>query len=258
MPPRDRGLAVVVLAAVLLAPALAPAFVLRDPQTRCLRALHVAAAKYLACEQEAIADYVAVLGFDPTKPLARCRAKYFATWPRLQRKSQGTGSTCDRPRFTVGSETVIDNLTALEWERKTQDGGMNDVGATWAWTDSDDGDDEDADGSVFTTFLATLNGTCFGGHCDWRLPSRAELPTIVREPGCSIPPCLDPAGCPSLPPCIDEATFGPTAVLDYWSATSYALVPSDVWGFSFGNGLVGTAPKDEFYQRPARAVRGGR
>ena len=53
-----------------------------------------------------------------------------------------------------------------------------------------------ADGSLFETFLATLNGgdyyspsvgqdvsagvgTCLANHCDWRIPTVAELQTIV-------------------------------------------------------------------------------
>jgi hypothetical protein len=89
------------------------------------------------------------------------------------------GTSCDRPRFTIGAETVLDNLTGLEWERKTDDGSIHDVGRRFTWSTTDDGNEQDADGTVFTELLSTLNADCFASHCDWRLPTRAELPTIL-------------------------------------------------------------------------------
>jgi hypothetical protein len=76
--------------------------------------------------------------------------------------------------------TVTDTLTGLQWEKKANsDNSQNladphdaDNYYTWSVTG------EAADGTVFTAFLATLNNTCFAGHCDWRLPTRAELLTI--------------------------------------------------------------------------------
>lgn len=236
-----RVLALCVFVSAVAPLAVAQAFVIRNPESRCLRGRLEAAAKYAECEQAALAEQSRVLGFDPTKRWERCRAKYFATWSKLERKAQGTGTSCDRPRFTIGAETVIDNLTGLEWERKTDDGSIHDVGRTFTWSTTEDGNEQDADGTVFTEFLSTLNADCFASHCDWRLPTRAELPTILADPsGCSVPICIDPV------------TFGPVAQAPYWGGTPYASDQRDVW-------CLGTLveARDTVSPRPARAVRGG-
>ena len=116
------------------------------------------------------------------------------------------------------------------------------------------------DGAAFTNFLNTLNGgatgvgNCvsadgstitggFNGHCDWRLPSIAELRTILLAPfPCGTSPCIDPV-------------FGPTAAAFYWSSTTIAADPNFAWSvkFSFGNMDTLFKPNSNF----VRAVRGG-
>jgi hypothetical protein len=50
-----------------------------------------------------------------------------------------------------------------------------------------------ADGTAFTTFLPALNGGCFAGQCDCRLPTIYELHPIVLEAyPCTTSPCIDP------------------------------------------------------------------
>ena len=132
---------------------------------------------------------------DYQKPLSKCRIKYAGAWAKLQAKASGTGTSCDQPRFRVVDGTVKDNLTGLQWEQKTDDGTVHDKDNGYAWSVAV----SDADGPAFTDFLATLNGTHFAGQCDWRLPTRAELQTILPGPY----PCASP--------CIDTALFGPTA-----------------------------------------------
>lgn len=101
--------------------------------------------------------------------------------------------------------------------------------------------DEDADGTVFTAFLSTLNGTCFASHCDWRLPSRAELPTILAAPSeCAGPICIDPV------------TFGPVANTPYWGGKPYEFDHGDVWCLG---SLV--EARETVTPRAARAARGG-
>jgi hypothetical protein len=78
----------------------------------------------------------------------------------------------------------------------------------------------------------------FAGRCDWRIPTIAELQSIV-----STPPCLGP--------CIDPI-FGSTRVL-YWSSTTSNSNADDGWLLDFSNASVGTDSKG--FAAFVRAVR---
>ena len=143
------------------------------------------------------------------------------------------------PRFVDnGDGTVTDNQTGLMWEKKTPANYLD----MYSWSISSG----PADGTLFTTFLATMNcvvsadGTCgLAGHYDWRIPNVSELQTI-RD--CSKPDCLDPI-------------FG--LVVDYyWSASTNTLDPSNAWVWGFSNPGLFTYFKGN--QVRVRAVRGGR
>lgn len=149
-----------------------------------------------------------------------------------------------------GDGTVCDHQTGLMWEQK--DGGdgtvdpnnPRDVDNNYTWSISGG----PPDGTAYTDFLARLNGPIantnpseqLGGHRDWRLPTSAELQTILD---CSFSPCIDP-------------TFGPTAATFYWSSTSDASYPGIAWIAGFDSGVVGGSGKS--FGRRVRAVRGGR
>jgi hypothetical protein len=143
------------------------------------------------------------------------------------------------PRYTDnGDGTVTDNLTGLMWQTESSDV----LNQTYTWTQSS----PFADGSLFNNFLATLKGgewnspdsalysvvdvgagftaqeiasvngannptPCLANHCDWRIPTRAELRTLVEFSEV----------CPALPgfPCINPI-FGATQASKYWSTTS--------------------------------------
>jgi outer membrane protein assembly factor BamB len=64
---------------------------------------------------------------------------------------------------------VMDNVTGLIWENKTDDGTVHDKDNlyTFATAQSD--------------FIATLNGASFGNRSDWRMPTVKELATIVNN-----------------------------------------------------------------------------
>src|SRR5947208_1462388 len=132
-----------------------------------------------------------------------------------------------------GDGTVTDNETGLQWEQK--DGAdrvanfadPHDVDNTYTWSSSGTA----ADGTAFTAFLSRLNactsadGTtvtaAFAGHCDWRLPTIAELRTIIdtSQNNCGPfggGPCIDP-------------TFGPTVANLYWSSTTSAGFSGFAW-----------------------------
>ena len=103
-----------------------------------------------------------------------------------------------------------------------------------------------ADGTAFTSLLPALNGGgCLGGQCDWRMPTIAELETILAGPYvCTTLPCIDPIFGPT-------ATFSPT-----WSATSNDAVASlDAFAATFADGSLGTPTKA--FSNFVRAVRGG-
>jgi hypothetical protein len=195
-----------------------------------------------------------------------------------------TATATPPPRFVDnGDGTVTDNQTGLQWEKKTGTyvGGSSiecefnpstcvadphNVNNTYIWSSSGTA----PDGDTFTSFLNTLNGgatgvgNCvssdgttitggFAGHCDWRLPTIQELPTIVdaTQGNC--------AGHP-FGPCIDPI-FGPTATgPDYYSATTDASDPSDLtfaWSVSFYFGDVSSDFKGDFQENSVRAVRAG-
>ena len=83
------------------------------------------------------------------------------------------------------------------------------------------------DGPAFFNFLAGLNGPSpFAGHDDWRLPTIAELQSVVD---------LYATGCGSGSPCIDPV-FGPTQSDYYWSSSTFQGGPSGAWVVGFGGG----------------------
>jgi hypothetical protein len=160
-----------------------------------------------------------------------------------------------------GDGTLTDHQTGLMWELKTSacSGEITCVNNQYTWSSSATA----SDGSLFTSFLATLDGgdyaslsagqdvsngptPCFANHCDWRIPTIAELNTIIETsaPGCTTgSPCIDPA-------------FGPTQASNYWSSSSWAGDPNGAWFVNFFNGNVSLLNKtDGIY---ARAVRSGR
>jgi hypothetical protein len=174
-------------------------------------------------------------------------------------------SGCSAARFVDnGDGTVTDHQTGLQWEKKDNlDGMVNDA-------DPHDADNvytwcigtfpgctnlvaaDPPDGTAYWDFLGKLNngastdGTaitgCFAGHCDWRLPTPAEMQTILLAPYfCGTHPCIDPV-------------FGPTQSNFYWSATADYPGPF-AWTMNFDDGFLNGGLKFEGFF--TRAVRGG-
>lgn len=202
------------------------------PEQQCQKGRHDAAAKYAQCELKAMAKFFGTEDAAALNPaLSKCRVKYTGTWSKLQKKTLGTGATCDAPRFDDRfGATVIDNLTGLEWKRKTTSGGPDGVNSVYSWTDA------------YSENLNFLNGGPVVS--DWRLPTRAELQTILLDPfPCATSPCIDPV-------------FEATTASFYWTATREPR-PSFVgaWVVNFGTGLVGNASLTDLWY--VRAVRGG-
>jgi hypothetical protein len=231
-----------VIATVVTAVGAAQAF---DP---CTSSLYKAADAYTACEHKALTKKLETFPFDFATAASRCRTKYAATWDRLHAKLSATDSVCAGPRFADrGDGTVVDNLTGLQWEKKTAADGVanlsdpHDADNTYTWSVAD----VESDGTAYTDFLAALDGGCFAGQCDWRLPTVIELQTILAEPyPCAAHPCIDPV-------------FGPTNVRDHWTSTLFGdrLVGLG-WFVTFFQGAMGG--QGQTAARYVRAVRGGR
>jgi hypothetical protein len=178
-------------------------------------------------------------------------------------------AACPAPGYAArfvdnGDGTVTDHQTGLQWEKKDGADGVangadpHDVDNQYAWSAMFES--TNPNGTVFTSFLATLNGgaagvgNCassdgtavtsagFAGHCDWRLPTIQELQTIRLAP-CGTSPCIDPI-------------FGPTVASLYWSATMNSEPPPGyAWGVVFDSGGVGAYNTGFYYY--VRAVRAG-
>jgi hypothetical protein len=173
-----------------------------------------------------------------------------------------TCSPSGLPRYVVnGDGTLTDNQTGLMWELQTSacGGEITCVNNSYTWSTGVN----NPDGTLYTSFLATLNGgdyyspsagqdvsngptACFANHCDWRIPTIAELNTILET---SAP------GCGSGSACIDPA-FGPTQASGYWSSSSLAGNPNGAWFVYFFDGFVNGFNKTNVLC--ARAVRSGR
>lgn len=138
-----------------------------------------------------------------------------------------------------GDGTVTDTQTGLMWEKKDDLGGLHDKDDTYTWA------------NAMSEFISEVNGysadgtaqTGLGGHSDWRMPTNAELQSILLAPfPCGTSPCVDTA-------------FGPTVANYYWSSTTDSDDPAFMWDVDFLDGSVNSHSKTlSFY---VRAVRGG-
>jgi hypothetical protein len=164
------------------------------------------------------------------------------------------------PRYVVnGDGTLTDNQTGMMWEIETTtcSGEVTCYTTSYLWTSSGTA----ADGTLFTIFLAGLNGgdyfspsvgqdvsngpsSCFANHCDWRIPTVAELQTIYYSVACATSgvACINPS-------------FGPTENYYYWSFSTLASAggSNGAYAIDFGGGGVqGYGKNQSIY---ARAVR---
>jgi len=134
---------------------------------------------------------------------------------------------------------VKDQRTGLMWEKKDRSGGVHDVSNVYSWSDHQDGL---ADGTAFTDLLVNLNSPpCFAGFCDWRVPTRLELSTIVDlgVVGSESVPMVDPA---FQNGCVDTCTITTCSCTDastggsYWTSTTYAPSDTSAWMIIFTEG----------------------
>lgn len=190
---------------------------------------------------------------------ARCRHTYFKNWESFQRKASFTGSACIGSRFTNNGTTVTDNLTGLEWEKKTDDGTVHDKDNLYKWST---GFPYKGNGEAFAYFVLNINENSFAGANDWRIPTLEELQSIVLDFPCTGTFGGATCKCPSNP-CMDPA-LDPANWPDYWSATSNLPDPSLAWYVKFWdadqspiNGYPSTFNGRKITPGFVRAVRGG-
>lgn len=219
------------------------------PQQRCNAARLTAWISYLSCIGSAVAKEV---GGGDFEAFAQCRHTYFSQWAAFRATDGLAGSTCVGARFTDNGVTVTDNLTGLVWEKKTTDGGVHDGHNLYTWSS---GSSFAEDGTVFSGFLRTVNDAGFAGSSGWRLPTLAELQTVMLDFTCpSAGP--DPCHCPSAP-CIDPALDATSTQPGlYWTATNDVGDPSIARHVYFGNAFEYKVPH-KTGQNYVRAVRGG-
>ena len=114
-------------------------------------------------------------------------------------------------------ETVVDTTTGLEWQATPFAESMKHADAVQACAD-----------------------LRLGGHDDWRLPTRAELLTLVDDARYS--------------PAIDTDAFPDTPSAWFWTSTPYASDDSYAWFVYFGLGDSGFGLRVS--SNRVRAVRG--
>ena len=90
----------------------------------------------------------------------------------------------DLPDSATSWVMVKDNVTGLIWEVKTDDGSIHDKYNRYTWYDSNSETNggyagTPGDGTDTEDFINGLNSQNFGGHSDWRLPTKEELQSIV-------------------------------------------------------------------------------
>jgi len=140
-----------------------------------------------------------------------------------------------------GDGTITDNQTGLTWEKKSDDGTINDQDNLYNWSDA------------FSVFIGGLNVANFVGHNDWRLPNRFELESLV-DLGLNDP-SVDAAFNTSCTG--STVTTGSCTAFDvyYWSSSVVTATPAFAWSVGFNNGGVNFS-SIQFDTNHVRAVRG--
>jgi hypothetical protein len=141
------------------------------------------------------------------------------------------------------------------WEKKDDAGDLHDKDLVLRWQD-------ELPESSIHEWLSELNGhtddpdaqTGFAKHTDWRLPTSAELQTIVDLNHAF--PTVDPIFNTGCTPGCTGTSCSCTAAFVYWSSTTTVSNPLLAWTVLFFNGNTSTKTQDDFAL--VRAVHGVR
>jgi len=148
---------------------------------------------------------------------------------------------------------VLDRVTGLAWEVKTDDGNLQDKDWTYSWYNPDattnggtagtenNGACVDAANCDTEKYIAAVNTAALCGYDDWRLPSAGELLSLVANDRVS--------------PGIDSDWFPNTLSDLYWSSDSDANNSVSAIYVHFDDGTSSNVGKANAYS--VRLVRGG-
>jgi len=224
------------------------------PLDKCLGGRAKAQGKYEQCVEKWLSKVYGTnyTFFDPAK-LAKCRIKYAKAWDKLAALAT---APCSGNRYADnGDGTVTDNLTGLMWEKKSDNGDIHDQDTTRTWST---GSPYKGNGQAYDAFLTTgLNVAGFAGAKDWRLPTFAELGTILlpEDYPCATNPCVPAAFNTSCTAGCASTACSCTRSYYYWSATTGAGYSDYAWILYFNGGGASNGLKTSYYY--VRAVRGG-
>ena len=142
-----------------------------------------------------------------------------------------------------GDGTIRDKRTALTWEKLSDDGSIHDQDNVYSWDDA------------FGKIDELNTPPCFAGFCDWRVPNRFELESII-DLGTADPAVSAPFNNGCSPGCT-VLTCSCTFSGVHWSSSSAATAESIGWAVNFLFGSVNRnylKATDSYF---VRAVRGG-
>lgn len=211
----------------------------------------------LACPQSGFPGQDAEYGRDVT---ANDDSDGLAGFSYVKLDSSGTPLANQSVLSTTPWDCVLDTVTGLIWEVKTNDGGLRDGNHTYTWYNStginDGGASGTANGGVCVDaincdtekYVAAVNAVGLCGHTDWRMPTVGELDSLVDN---TYPP-------PN--PTIDIRYFPNTQWLSpgsYWSSSPDAgfAASGRAWIVYFSLGAITGSPKSN--PSRVRLVHGG-
>jgi hypothetical protein len=178
-----------------------------------------------------------------TPDTAKCEAKFDQAIAAADEAAAKQDASC---RWLDNADgTATDLNSGLQWELKTDDGGVHDQDNAYVWGD--------ATGAAFlSAFNAGVSGDastttgCFAGHCDWRVPTIGELRSM-----------LDSESAQCVYPCTSIPGFTRTGTYDfYWSSSTNSGASDEAWSVYFDYGQVSSLSKGIPFCF-VRAVRGG-
>jgi hypothetical protein len=127
-----------------------------------------------------------------------------------------------KPRFELSEVALVDNKTRLMWLLNGQLAEQ-----TVSWDDAFD-------------YIANLNREHYGGHKNWRLPSREELETLVghvKEQGFGS----DRVG--TVASGLHALGMKSIKEDDYWTSTEHVYNSGEAWFVNMRNGGIGIGMK---------------